>query len=284
MSEKNDNKLAWLHGLEEYFQFQDDTESKKFVSFLLNAVYADHPVINFDNDTGMVEFISALRKYAPNDVFNILHKYYRGGYDPVALQDAFSRGQVLSKIWLVNELKKMDTNFEMVYFLAGWFGQLRLFFDVAEIEYKKIRVLDIDPVACKISDQVFNVDMINDYRVKSAEVDLNDMSWLYRTGCEYTLKNYNTDATVKEKTNPDLIINTSAEHFHEDWYHKFVNRPLETNPLFVIQSNNLHDVEEHVNSIHSMNEMKRKFPMSKIEYEGELQLYGYKRYMLIGRP
>jgi hypothetical protein len=70
----------------------------------------------------------------------------------------------------------------------------------------------------------------------------------------------------------------------KDWYHKFVNRPLETDPLFVIQSNNLHEVPDHINSIHSLNEMKKKFPMTRIEYEGELQLSGYKRYMLIGRP
>jgi hypothetical protein len=172
----------------------------------------------------------------------------------------------------------------MVFFLAGWFGQLRYFMDYANITYDKIRILDIDPTACKVSDQIFNVDKIANYQIKSAEVDLNDMSWLYRTGCDYKLKNYTNTSIVGEKTIPDLVINTSAEHFHEDWYHKFVNRPLETDPIFVIQSNNLHEVEDHINSIHSMSEMKKKFPMTRLLYEGVLQLTGYKRFMLIGRP
>jgi hypothetical protein len=30
--------------------------------------------------------------------------------------------------------------------------------------------------------------------------------------------------------------------------------------------------------------MKKKFPMREIYYEGELQLKGYKRVMLIGKP
>lgn len=283
-SETRAGNLAWLHGLEEYFNFQGDSESKKYVDFLLHMVYADNPVINLNDDAGMVEFIGTLRKYASNDILNVFHKYYRSGHNPLALQDAFSRGQVLSKIWLVKELKKVQTEFDIVFFLAGWFGQLRNYFDISGISYNKIRVLDIDPSACKVSDQIFNIDLIKDYRVKSAEVDLNDMSWLYRTGCEYNLTNYNTGALVKEKTNPSLVINTSAEHFHERWYHKFVNRPLETDPLFVIQSNNLFSVKDHVNAISSMKEMHIKFPMSRVDYAGELQLSGYKRYMLIGRP
>jgi hypothetical protein len=231
------------------------------------------------------EISSALSLLYPNElIFKIINKYYREQHNPLALQDAFSRGQVNSKIWLVTELAKIKKEFNMVFFLAGWFGQLRYFMDYANITYDKIRILDIDPTACKVSDQIFNVDKIGNYQIKSAEVDLNDMSWLYRTGCDYKLTNYTNTAVVGEKTIPDLVINTSAEHFHEDWYHKFVNRPLETDPIFVIQSNNLHEVEDHINSIHSMSEMKKKFPMTRLLYEGVLQLTGYKRFMLIGRP
>ena len=282
--ETNTSNISWLHGLEDYLAFADDVESKKYVDFLMHMIYADNPIIKFNDNAGIVEFIGTLRKYAHNEILDTFHKYYREGYSPTLLQDAFSRGQVQSKIWLVTELAKIRKDFNMVFFLAGWFGQLRYFMDHADISYGKIRIFDIDPTACKVSDQIFNIDKIENYQIKSAEVDLNDMSWLYRTGCEYKLKNYTNGMLVNEKTNPDLIINTSAEHFHERWYHKFVNRPLETDPLFVIQSNNLHKVEDHINSIHSMEEMKIKFPMTRLLYEGVLQLTGYKRYMLIGRP
>lgn len=282
--ETNTSNLSWLHGLEDYFAFAGDEESKKYVDFLMHMIYADNPIIRFSDDAGIVEFINTLRKYAPNEILDVFHKYYREGHSPTALQDAFSRGQVQSKIWLVNELAKVQTDFKVVFLLAGWYGQLRKFFDIANISYDKMRVVDIDPSACAVSDKIFNIDFIKDYRVKSVELDLTDMSWLYRTGCQYKLKNYSTGQEIDEKTVPDLIVNTSAEHFHERWYHKFVNRPLETDPLFVIQSNNLHEVEDHINSIHSLEEMQIKFPMTRLLYAGELQLSGYKRYMLIGRP
>lgn len=282
--ETNTSNLSWLHGLEDYFAFAGDEESKKYVDFLMHMIYADNPIIRFSDDAGIVEFINTLRKFAPNEILDVFHKYYREGHNPTALQDAFSRGQVQSKIWLVNELAKVQTDFKVVFLLAGWYGQLRKFFDIANISYDTMRVVDIDPSACAVSDKIFNIDFIKDYRVKSVELDLTDMSWLYRTGCQYKLKNYSTGQEIDEKTVPDLIVNTSAEHFHERWYHKFVNRPLETDPLFVIQSNNLHEVADHINSIHSLEEMQIKFPMTRLLYAGELQLSGYKRYMLIGRP
>ena len=281
---ENNNSIAWLQGLSEYFEYSKDEDAKKFIDFLVHMSYAENPVVNMSNSKGMVEFVSSIRKYVPNSIFDIIHKYFREDHNPLALQDAFSRGQILSKIWLATELANVKKDFKAVFLLAGWFGQARLFFDLEGISYTEMRVIDIDPVACQVSDQIFNIDQITNYKVKSVELDLTDMSWLYRTGAQYKVKNYTNNTSFAEKLIPDLIINTSAEHFHEDWYHKFVNRPQETDPLFVIQSNNLHEVDDHINSVHSLSEMKKKFPMSRIEYEGELQLSGYKRYMLIGRP
>lgn len=282
MSEKNLSLLQSLHGLQDYFEFTNDLENKKFVDFLLKLFYADKPIIQETTDSCLEEFVYTLKKFVDAKVIDMFYKYYREGYDPASLADAFSRGQVQSKIWLATELSKIRNSFDVSYFLAGWFGQLRLYFDAANISYNKIRVMDIDSNACQISDTIFNLEKIENFKVKSVQLDLNDMSWLYRTGCEYIIKTAKKE--IKEKTSPDLIVNTSAEHFEESWYHKFVNRPLDTDPLFVIQSNNLFNVSEHINAVHSIKELKKKFPMSRVEYEGELQLRGYKRFMLIGRP
>lgn len=313
--EKNTDSISWLHGLEDYFKFKKSNEISNACANFLKIMYSENKantlrnvileslpneineknifnILNFyshsantNDNMKLDEISSALSLMFPEEsVFKIINKYYREQHDPLALQDAFSRGQINSKIWLVTELAKIKKDFNTVFLLAGWFGQLRYFMDYANINYDKIRVLDIDPTACRVSDQVFNVDKIENYQIKSAEVDLNDMTWLFRTGCDYALKNYLTGSSVNEKTIPDLIINTSAEHFHERWYHKFVNRPQETDPLFVIQTNNLYNIEDHINAVHSLNEMKIKFPMTRIDFEGELQLSGYKRFMLIGRP
>lgn len=313
--ETNTDSISWLHGLEDYFKFKRNAVIANACGNFLKVMYSENKahtlrnviteslpqelnkttiynILNFYSHTAnssdnmkLDEISSALALLYPDEqIFKIINKYYREHQQPAALEDSFSRGQINSKIWLVTELAKIKKDFKTVFLLAGWFGQLRHFMDHVDITYDKMRILDIDPFACKISDQVFNVDKIENYQIKSAEVNLNDMSWLFRTGCSYALTNYTTGATINEKTIPDLIINTSAEHFHEDWYHKFINRPQETDPLFVIQSNNLRDIPDHINAVWSLSEMKKKFPMSRLEYEGELQLQGYKRFMLIGRP
>lgn len=281
----NENALNWVRGLSAFLEFDNDFESKKFVDFLEQSMYATSPVIDTTNQAGLIEFISVLRKFAPNPIFDIFHKYYRGEYNPVALQDAFSRGQVLSKIWLAEELDKIEQKeFPTVFILAGWFGQVVKYLDKTSIEYKRIRNFDVDPTACEISDKIFNIDKLEDFNVKSVEMDINNLEKLYKTGLEFVIKNYSNGNEHSEKRFPSLVINTSAEHFNEDWYHKFVLRTKDSDPLYIIQSNNLFDVKEHVNCVHSIKEMKTKFPMTRIEYEGEKELFGYKRFMLIGRP
>lgn len=308
--ENNLGSISWLHGLANIFKFKGNDNIAQVCDQFLKIMYSKNKAnsmrniihesvsvdpaklyqwlnyychaANSEDSMKLEELTSALNLLFPEEsIFKDINKFYRE--TNLDISDALSKGQVDSKIWLVEELSKIKTDFKMIYLLAGWFGQLTWMFD-NNIYYEKLRVFDIDAEACRISDQIINVSSIENYKVKSAEVDLTNMDWLYRTGCEYKLKNYTTNTDIIEKSIPDLIINTSAEHFHERWYHKFVNRPLPTDPLFVIQSNNLHNIQDHINSIHSIDEMKIKFPMSRIEYEGELQLQGYKRYMLIGRP
>jgi len=284
--------IHWLHGLEDYFEFVHDDESKQFVRFLLKLLYADKPTIVTNDESSMEEFIYTLRKFSKSGMLDILYKYYREEHDPLALQDAFSRGQVQSKVWLTKELQKVSDQFNTIYHLGGWYGQLTWYFE-NNIAFDKYRNFDIDLEACKVSDTIVNLRYLENYKVKSVELKLplwddsdeeRNMNWITRTGCEYEIKNYSNNNTYKEKTQPNLIINTSAEHMPSIWYDKFVNRPQPTDPLFVIQTNNLFDAVGHVNCVHSVDHLIKKFNMSRIEYAGELQLTGYKRFMLIGRP
>jgi hypothetical protein len=283
MSESSLGPVHWLHGLEDYFEFTKDTESKKYVEFILKLVYANNPVIATTETGSMEEFVYALRKFATAPILDVLYKYYREGYDPVPLQDAFSRGQVQSKIWLATELAKIKKDFSMVYLLGGWYGQLLNYLSVADISYNKARSIDIDSTACEISDKVFNLEYINEYKVKSVELDLNELEWL-KDGAKYPVKNFTHGKIFYEVTMPDLVINTSSEHMTDDWFFKIKFKEYSPSPIVAIQSNNLLDIPEHINSVHSIDHMKKKFPMSEILYEGEIQLTGYKRFMLIGRP
>lgn len=291
--ETNTNPISWLHGLQDYLEFVKDDHSKQYVDFLLSLLYSNNGPITINDNLDMEEFIHHLRKYADNPILDVFHKYFRMDKESIALQDAYSRGQVNSKIWLVQELSKIKDSFDMIHVHAGWYGQIRYYLDAANISYNKMRIFDVDSFACEVSDTIFNNDLIEGYKVKATELRLpfrddseeeQNMSWVTRTGIEYEVQNYNKGNSYKEKTMPDLVINSSAEHMSSVWYHKMINRPMETDPLFVIQTNNLFDVKEHQLCVHSLDHMQKKFPMSRLEFAGEKELYGYKRFMLIGRP
>jgi hypothetical protein len=166
--------------------------------------------------------------------------------------------------------------------MAGWFGQLKNIYD-KRLTYAKMRIAEIDKSACETSDYIFNLTNLENHKVKAVNVDINNLT-LHKNGYEWTVENFKEGTEYSEKFLPNLIINTSAEHMSEEWFHQLRFKQLESNPIVVIQSNNLFDIPEHVNCVHSVDHMKKKFPMKEILYEGELQLKGYKRVMLIGRP
>jgi hypothetical protein len=199
------------------------------------------------------------------------------------LNDAFSRSQIKSKYWLMKELSNIQTSFQNVLVLAGWFGQIKSIYDKF-LTYKKMRIVDIDQASCELSDYVFNLANLEDHKVKSICADINKVE-LYKNGYEWLVENFKEpEKNYREKFLPDLIINTSAEHMTEEWFNQIRFKELESNPIVVIQSNNMFGLDEHINCVHSIDHMKKKFPMKEILYEGELQLKGYKRVMLIGRP
>ena len=283
MSEKNTNAFSWLHGLEEYFAFVKDHQSQQYVKFLLKLLYANNPVVSATPAGSMEEFVYTLRKFASSPILDILYKYYRKEHNPVVLQDAFSRGQVQSKIWLATELAKIKTDFNVAFLLGGWYGQLLKYFDAVDIQYKKARIIDMDKTACQISDTIFNLNRLNNFDVKSAEMSIEDIVW-NKTSAICSITDYGKEKTYSESLFPDLIINSSSEHMSDDWFFNIKFKEYDPNPIVVIQSNNLFDIPEHINCVHSVDHMRKKFPMREVLYEGELQLTGYKRFMLIGRP
>jgi hypothetical protein len=146
-----------------------------------------------------------------------------------------------------------------------------------------MRIVEVDKSACETSDYIFNLSNLENYKVKSVFADINNLT-LHKNGYEWEVRNFREETGYNEKFLPNLIINTSAEHMSEEWYNQIRFKNIESNPIVAIQSNNLFDIPEHINCVHSVDHMKKKFPMREILFEGELQLKGYKRVMLIGRP
>lgn len=237
----------------------------------------------FDSEFTRAYMAKLDRQYQSDKLFRGINSCIKNNViDQTVINDAFSRSQLRSKFWLADELAKIKTNFNNVAILAGWFGQLKNIYS-KKLTYKKMRIVDIDAVACEASDLVFNLSNLENHKVKSIRADINNLT-LHANGYEWNVENFRELTSYTEKFLPDLIINTSAEHMTEEWFHQIRFKQLESNPIVVIQSNNLFDIPDHINCVHSTDHMLKKFPMKKVLYVGELQLKGYKRVMLIGRP
>ena len=266
-----------LFGLEEYLKFRNNEEHVKFIRDFVKILDSD------DREKAILEYCIKNLSSADNKdkIFRSIFDYKKK-VDNDDIYDAFSRSQVKSKIWLIEELEKISSDYGNVAIFAGWFGQLKSIYD-KKLTYAKMRIIELDAGACESSDYIFNLSNLEGYKVKSVNADINNLT-LHKNGYEWDVENFRDGTKYSEKFLPNLIINTSAEHMPEDWFFQIKFKQMESDPIVAIQSNNLFDIPEHINCVHSIEHMKKKFPMREILYEGELQLKGYKRVMLIGRP
>ena len=271
--ENKSSNIELLFGLETYCEFLKNEKDREFIHDIINVLKADNVeeslfdycLKRIDRD----ELLRSIKSYAKNN-------------DIQPIKDGLSRSQVRSKIWLVEELRNLGIEYTNIVVMGSWFGQLVSIFDKM-LRFNKFRLLDLDKSFCEASDYNFNLKYLENYQVKSICADVNKLT-LYKNGYEWDVENFKDGSSYSEKFLPNLIINTSAEHMTEEWFHQIRFKEMESNPVVAIQSNNMFDGDGHVNCVYSVDHMKKKFPMKEVLYEGELQLKGYKRVMIIGRP
>jgi len=78
-------------------------------------------------------------------------------------------------------------------------------------------------------------------------------------------------------TKINTVINTSCEHMDNSWYEN-----LPDGTFVILHQNDYFENEQHSNCCKDLDEVKFKYPMSEIYYEGELDTNLYNRFMLIG--
>jgi hypothetical protein len=173
-------------------------------------------------------------------------------------RDMFSRGQLISKFWLVEELMKAHRLFDEKIVIAGsWFGVLGYLLRTKFVDVQ-VTCVDIDP-RC----EVFLSKLVPEYqpnRVKGVTADLYDFDY----------------------SDQDVIINTSCEHLTNlsGWLEK-----IPSGKTVVLQSSNYEKLEEHQNCVKSLQEIIQQTGshISEIKYTGEWGFTMYTRYMLIGK-
>jgi hypothetical protein len=236
------------------------TNNKDLKGLVLNDNYYDlwRILENYTNSHFVYAFKTLLEKEIPFD------------------EDCFSRGQLESKLWLIEELKKTSMSLGTVFLCAGWYGTLATMMFENNLDIIKIRSFDIDK-SCPSIAEIFNKKwVVDDWKFKASVQDIHDIN--FNDEHVYRVYKSNGEEELLWDT-PDTIINTSSEHINNftEWYNR-----IPDGKMIVVQGNDYFEIKEHVNCSENLQEFSDKSPMTTVLYEGQLELPKYKRFMKIG--
>jgi len=222
------------------------------------------------------ELVQSLNETEDLFIKNLFHSIRK--YPTAPWNDALSKGQLLSKIWLVDELKKINLDLGCVFVCAGWLGILpALMLKDQELRLKKIRSFDIDDSCADVADTVNKHPYVLDgWKFKASTKDILDIDYV---SCRHDTKRYN-GSTVSIEDVPDTVINTSCDHVtnFDEWWSLIPRKKL-----IIVQNNDAKGLDDdHVNTVIDLDDFKKQCPMQNILFEGTLELPKFNRYMLIG--
>ena len=179
----------------------------------------------------------------------------RQSSDPNRTLDAFWRGQMQSKEWLIEHLRPLVNVPSRIDIHGGWVGVLASMIFQSEIPARYICSVDIDPTCEPIAT------MMN----KHEEID---GKFRAITGDMCTVP-----------VNGNVIVNTSCEHITQEQYEIWLAR-LPKDSIVVLQSNN-YDIPEHVRIAQTLEEFKKQSHLTEL-WSGMLKTQLYTRWMIIG--
>ena len=181
--------------------------------------------------------------------------------------DSMNQSQLESKLWIIQELIKLEIKPKIVAILAGWYSQyiiplliehgvefiynFEIDRDAKDISYKfNKRYKDQEKYQCHITDIMFK---------------------------EIWRKEENYGAF-------DVLINTSCEHMFPMRRFRELNKNLSGNPIYVLQSTNEDKYEDHINCVSGPEELAEQAEFVDIMYSGTKTLdNGMERFMVIGK-
>jgi hypothetical protein len=162
--------------------------------------------------------------------------------------------------------------------LGGWFAHVITTILLDDTSVEKVTNFEIDEDAHYISYK-FN----RRYKKKEAGGDGKYRS-IRRNVMFDSLKGVETFVGgEKDPDQFDLIINTSCEHMFPMWKFRELN-PQMLDRLFILQSTNAREFEDHINCVDSEDELIDQAMLGTILYKGRKKLSnGMTRFMVIGK-
>lgn len=176
------------------------------------------------------------------------------------LSIALNRKQIACKTWMIDQLHAAcGGKWGSVWIVGGWYGVLpALLFEDKRFDIAEVVSFDLDS-GCEDVAECLNREHAASGQFKARTADMFEIDY--------------SDGT------PDLVVNTSCEHIPD------VRAWLDLIPegtRVALQSNDYFGEPDHHNCVASLDEFKAQTALSGIDYEGELPLRRYTRYMLIG--
>ena len=175
-------------------------------------------------------------------------------------KDAFSNGQIDSKLWLCRELENLGWTSDLTHIYGGWYGILAfLLLSREKFKVGRIESFDVDPTCKEYADAI-------------------NENWVVNNGI---FSSYTLDCNQEVPNIADLIINTSTEHFEGmAWFNE-----IPRGTRIILQGNNMpHD--DHFICSNNLQEFVNRYKLQTIIYQGSLDFnytsWNFSRYMVIG--
>jgi len=190
------------------------------------------------------------------------------GYLRKRVADSMNESQLVSKLWLVEELSNLNVKPVNISLLAGWFAQYivpLLYDNIESIEWIENFEMDRDikRVAYKFNTRYKKEDK---YKVSIKNVMFGNLISL-------------SSPTF------DTVINCSCEHMYPmSKFRKLKNTGVDDNALYILQSSNDTQYDDHINCVNDADELADQANLIDILYAGKKLLpNGMTRFMVIGR-
>jgi len=190
------------------------------------------------------------------------------GYLRKRVADSMNESQLVSKMWLVEELSNLNVKPVNISLLAGWFAQYivpLLYDNIESIEWIENFEMDRDikQVAYKFNTR-YKKD--NKYKISIRNVMFGNLISL-------------SSPTF------DTVINCSCEHMYPmSKFKELKNTGVNDDALYILQSSNDTQYDDHINCVKSADELAEQAKLVEILYAGERLLpNGMTRFMVIGR-
>lgn len=176
-----------------------------------------------------------------------------------SLAGSFTHDLTTSKVWLLKELARIAPRVGTIYILGSWYGNTSLYMALMPM-FQHGRVINVERDRGMLQQSQRMLRHVGDRSTQHMLADANDLDY-------------------RQLGSDGVVINTSlTDMLGRAW---FDNIPDDT--LVAMQARD-QDPGHHFSSTQDILD---KFPLSKVEYQGELHLQdpetNYTRFMVIGR-